>query len=400
VFQYYFYQHHLLLTSMVTIWLHGTLEISAIVIASGGGITMGSGLLFPGTHSRAQSFFLSARRGIKILMGIVPIIIVAAIIESYLTRYTDAPLGMKLTLIFLSLFFILFYFVWYPYKKSREVPAEISYESAINPSTNAQFDFSTIHSNGNVFSEIFNVYKQEAGKIIKWSLLCATLASVGNYFIAGSDILRLGKFQMIAMVFNYSNNFAFFLVNVSVFSVFVFILMKMIAIKAKPAIKTGITGFLRIVLFSAFINAFFFMSSWLAILLYLVIGPFYLQWMYVSFFESKNVFSSFSRAFSLIDSALGKALGFFLMALISATCFFLLIDSPLLGLYKQILTWNISMEESTMRSIDIFLSFFFPYFTAFIVMPLIIFGNFLEYFTLVEISEGNGLLKKIRSLKK
>ncbi len=32
-FQYFFYERGLLLPSVLTIWIHGTLEISAIVIA-------------------------------------------------------------------------------------------------------------------------------------------------------------------------------------------------------------------------------------------------------------------------------------------------------------------------------------------------------------------------------
>ncbi|MEJ7659867.1 MAG: stage II sporulation protein M [Hymenobacter sp.] len=53
-FQYFFYQQHVLLPSLLTIWIHGTLEIPGIVLAGGAGFILGGGLLFPGTYGRAR----------------------------------------------------------------------------------------------------------------------------------------------------------------------------------------------------------------------------------------------------------------------------------------------------------------------------------------------------------
>ena len=83
-FQYFFYDQGLLRESFLTIWTHGTLEIAAIIIAGAAGMTMGKGLIFPGTLSRLQAFQISARRGLKIMIGIAPIIILAGFIEGYL----------------------------------------------------------------------------------------------------------------------------------------------------------------------------------------------------------------------------------------------------------------------------------------------------------------------------
>lgn len=46
-FQYFFIERGLFWQSFLTIWIHGTLEISAIIIAGGAGLVAGSGLLFP-----------------------------------------------------------------------------------------------------------------------------------------------------------------------------------------------------------------------------------------------------------------------------------------------------------------------------------------------------------------
>ena len=115
-FQTFFFQHDLLGTSMLAIWLHGTLEISAIIVAGAAGIAMGNGWLFPGTYSRLVSFQRGARRGLKIVVGTVPIFILAAFIESFFTRHTEWPDVLRLTVILLSLLFVVYYYIYLPYK--------------------------------------------------------------------------------------------------------------------------------------------------------------------------------------------------------------------------------------------------------------------------------------------
>lgn len=119
-FQTFFYQHGLLGTSMLAIWLHGTLEISAVIVAGAAGITMGNGWLFPGTYSRLASFRRSARRGLKIVVGTVPVFVVAAFIEGFFTRHTDWPDALRLTIILLSLAFVIGYYIYLPYKNHKQ----------------------------------------------------------------------------------------------------------------------------------------------------------------------------------------------------------------------------------------------------------------------------------------
>lgn len=113
-FQYFFHQQNLLLPSVLTIWIHGTLEISAIVIAGSAGFTMGRGLLFPGTFTRGEAFMRGAKNGLKIVIGLVPIFIVAGFLESFVTRYTNMPAALNLSIILVSAAFIVYYFLIYP----------------------------------------------------------------------------------------------------------------------------------------------------------------------------------------------------------------------------------------------------------------------------------------------
>jgi uncharacterized membrane protein SpoIIM required for sporulation len=118
-FQAFFYQKGLLLTSVLTIWIHGTLEISAIVIAGCAGLVMGNSILFPGTYSRLDSFKRGARQGLKITVGLIPVFIMAGFLESFVTRLTYMPAIIKAGIIFFSALFIIYYFIIYPIKLNR-----------------------------------------------------------------------------------------------------------------------------------------------------------------------------------------------------------------------------------------------------------------------------------------
>jgi uncharacterized membrane protein SpoIIM required for sporulation len=113
-FQYLFYEHGLLTESALTIWIHGSLEIPAIIIAGAAGIAMGNGWLFPKTYRRIDSFRMAARRGLKIITGTTPIFIIAGFLEAYLTRHTELPHVVRLLFILACLSFVVFYFIIYP----------------------------------------------------------------------------------------------------------------------------------------------------------------------------------------------------------------------------------------------------------------------------------------------
>lgn len=123
-FQWLFVEQGLFKESFLAIWIHGALEISAIIIAGAAGISMGNGWLFPGTYSRPEAFRRGAKKGLKIAVGLVPIFITAGLLESYLTRHTGLPDAVRLSIIVLSFAFIIVYFVVIPLKTGRKKATE------------------------------------------------------------------------------------------------------------------------------------------------------------------------------------------------------------------------------------------------------------------------------------
>ena len=119
-FETFFAQRGLLYESFLAVFLHGTLEISAIIIAAAGGLAIGNGWLFPGTYSRLVSFRRGAKRGLKIVAGTVPVFILAGFIEGFVTRHTEVPDAIRLAFILLSLAFVIGYFVILPQIRYRQ----------------------------------------------------------------------------------------------------------------------------------------------------------------------------------------------------------------------------------------------------------------------------------------
>lgn len=105
------------------IMLHGTIELTSIVIAAAAGFRMGNSLLFPGTYPRMVSFRMGALDGLKIVMGLVPFFILAAFIESFITRYAFMHWALKTLIIGASAFLMIFYFIFYPIRRHAKLSA-------------------------------------------------------------------------------------------------------------------------------------------------------------------------------------------------------------------------------------------------------------------------------------
>src|SRR5690606_15743433 len=127
-FQYFFHEQGLLWESARTIWIHGTIEISVIVIAGCAGLVLGNGILFPGTFSRFYSFRRGMKDGLKILLSTIPFFVIAGFLESFVTRLTEMPDFLSVIIIASSLALIVFYYVYLPIKTYKS----LTYATAVS----------------------------------------------------------------------------------------------------------------------------------------------------------------------------------------------------------------------------------------------------------------------------
>ena len=64
---------------------HGMIELTAIFIAGGAGLLMGYKLFVPGRYSRIYQLKEQAKRSVLLLLGTIPLFIIAGIIEGFIT---------------------------------------------------------------------------------------------------------------------------------------------------------------------------------------------------------------------------------------------------------------------------------------------------------------------------
>jgi uncharacterized membrane protein SpoIIM required for sporulation len=76
---------------------HGVLELPAIFIAAGAGLRLATGLLFPGVLPRMQSLAIAGREGVRLLLGAIPMLFVAGIIEAFVSP-TELAVKLKFLL--------------------------------------------------------------------------------------------------------------------------------------------------------------------------------------------------------------------------------------------------------------------------------------------------------------
>lgn len=113
-FEYMFYSKGIISDSLLTIMIHGTIELSMIVVAAASGLVLAKSWLFPGTLSRLQALKNGAKEGLIIAMANFPMLCIAAFFEGFVTRHAGMPVWMKLCIILPSLALIVGYFVVYP----------------------------------------------------------------------------------------------------------------------------------------------------------------------------------------------------------------------------------------------------------------------------------------------
>ena len=395
--------------SLLTIWMHGSLEIPSIIIAGAAGVALGKGLLFPGTYSRFQAFQLSSRRGLNIMLGITPVIVLAAFIESFLTRYTELPHWVRLFFILFCLAFIVGYFIVFPWMKSRSGRAAKLIEFRLPASVNRIIDFRIIKKSGEVFAETFTVYISFLGKHIRLALLFSAAATTIIYFFAQRYYAsgfydKLYVFKNIFALFSLKNEFASILcttvvIVISVFCAQFFLIRWFQKSESKELQRIFSWHSLSMCILIVILFSLFFVLvsqggfiSWATLL-----GtPLVLNYLFIVNVNFKNWAGSISLALKYMGAGGWlRMLETFLMTALISLLFFLISGSQLLWLYFEVMSWNIPAEPETVSTILTLSMVFMIYLGLFLLVPIIIIGAGIQYFSLKEIHDATQLNSEI-----
>ncbi len=129
-FQYFFYQEGVFWESVQGIWIHGSMEIFAIVIEAAAGLLLGASLLFPKTYSRLTSLKMGMKNGLKIYLSTIPFTIAAGFLEGFVTRYSlEMPNWLNVFIILSTLSLISFYYLVFPSIVAKKLKSQKSLPS-------------------------------------------------------------------------------------------------------------------------------------------------------------------------------------------------------------------------------------------------------------------------------
>lgn len=130
-FMYYFFSKGLGQKAVLVIFIHGTIEISSIIIAGACGLILGKSWMFPGTYTRLEALMRGAKDSLKIVLALVAFFLVAAFFESFVTRHTEMPVWLSGIILGASLLLMIWYFVLYPQKVKRSVEKTLVQEPSL-----------------------------------------------------------------------------------------------------------------------------------------------------------------------------------------------------------------------------------------------------------------------------
>jgi uncharacterized membrane protein SpoIIM required for sporulation len=77
---------------------HGVLELPAIFIGGGAGLRIAQGMLFPGMLPRGQSIARAGGEAVRLLLGVIPILILAGTLEGFVSPSPSIPWQWKFAL--------------------------------------------------------------------------------------------------------------------------------------------------------------------------------------------------------------------------------------------------------------------------------------------------------------
>lgn len=416
-FQYFFVERDLFWESFLTIWTHGTLEVSAIIISAAAGIVLGKGLAFPGTLSRLKAFQLSARRGLRILLGVIPITIAAGFIEGFMTRYTDTPPWLRLTFILLCLALVVFYFVIYPYRLAKRGFPEAAFEDRLPPTKAPEADYQKVKPAGEVFLDMFTFFRFHAARwmgqialISGFAVLCYFVLLPGDYKNSFMQIEGINLNEVLA-IFAYDSYWLLILVNSVLFS-FLFCLVGFLLSKESESRVFNFATQFRWKAFGQFLKKKYWGSLFVValstsvlipyyeirMLVGILIFPFAAMWLFTHFQEDGNVFQHFGRSMSMIRVSFANFFIVFLIMVVMGFLGYLLIESPFTWLYFEIISWGFELSTEGMYLFIMATSAFLNFGITALILSLYVVAMGYVYYSSREIYQASSIFERIKHL--
>jgi uncharacterized membrane protein SpoIIM required for sporulation len=103
---------------------HAVLELAAIFISGAAGLIIGKALVFPGQYRRLDALRAAARRAVGLFAGCLPILLIAGLIEGYLSPSQALKPETKYMLCIATVA-CLYMYLFLPRGKNTKIPYRI-----------------------------------------------------------------------------------------------------------------------------------------------------------------------------------------------------------------------------------------------------------------------------------
>ena len=362
-FQWWFKAKGLLFTTFLAIWIHGAFEISAIVIAGAAGLTVGNGLIFPKSYTRVQSLIFTAKRGLIIMLSLVPFFIMAGALESFVTRYyKELPTLVKLLIIFISFAVIIFYYVIYPFRVARNNPEKVEVKEVPRFIPERKMVWHKIRKPGEVFTDTFTLLIGRLSKLSRiffnliFPLVLIMIGVVFSQHFHRFDF-NLSWHEIFGTLFGTGRDFTWYkLLGWSVpFALLISAAYFVIHDKSeegmiKNYIKQLVGHFIWLYLYAVMLLAIFLFAPGALLFFLIMIGPFIAAIPSIIIFEKTNFFVAFSRSFDLGKGGYGDSLVSFIGLVTITVIFFFILHNPFEISIMTIL--NDTLKDILITSVD------------------------------------------------
>ncbi|MDP4828101.1 MAG: stage II sporulation protein M [Flavobacteriales bacterium] len=416
-FLYFFIERDLFKESFLAIMLHGSLELSMIVLAGAAGLTLGRGLVFPGSLSRSQALLLSARQGMRMMVGVSVFLVIAAFIESYATRHTDTPDIVRITIIVLSFAIVLWYFVIYPYRRHRAGlhKADNEIENAIPPQE--KIELNAIKKTGQMMSEAWRMVFDQAGKFLGFAALagCAVVGflyffkdhieaiDVDTYYGSNELINLLNGLWFFDEMNDFFNFFDMPLLGALFVGLTTFILYQTVQVfkknySSRLEAKSNTLIFLNALLTSMLLLSVFFLPSTGDAIVLFITWPIVLLAFASATFERQGLFNSLSQLSTLLAGTAMKTYALFFLQVFMVTIALGALSAPLFYLIFDIVGSQFSSSFGYADDLIYALHAFLMFTSAALLFPVFVYTSFLQYFSNTEINQATELKARISAI--
>ena len=425
VFQYFFVQRDIGFESFLTIWQHGTIEIASIVVAGGAGLVLGRSIIFPGTLPRSISLKFGTLKGLKVLLGVAPLIVLAAFIESFYTRFDDLPMVFRLATILASLAFIIGYYILLPIKRGRSASllADVAPDYSESHVTYA-LNFDKLKSVGEILGDTLVIIQRNLPHFMRTSMLPAALLALGIIIFVRGDFssyyhftplngqlltdfaLTVGevfvRLELFGRLFNFGETLWFwplmagFIAFITRQSSGLIVLLSQAqttTIVKRPFVQMLIHFSFHLILLAPFILTLWYLP------VYFFFGlPVASTLWYVTRTEFIPIGKAFGRATRMVFKGFMRTIGTILIGVLFSLLAAMLIQSPTFYILFELGNDFIGFSEGPKVIIQ-FAIIFFSLVTLFCGIEFISLLCILNFRSVKEITEANQLMVEIANLK-